>query len=693
MPVAKRKRLTAVRKQGADPEARHLQVLLDVTRRLATAHETDDILSLIVNEATRVLGAEAAGLRLIEGDEIVTRARTESAKDLMSRTRLRTGESLSGLVVASGQPVVVEDLGQDTRYDPVHKRAAMEHGFHGFLGIPMRANDKIIGVLNLFTKTQRRFTRDEISLLSAFADQASLAIDKDRLLREAKRRAARLRALARLSQLVSSSLNTEDVLGAIVRAAADLMEAPAVGVWMADETRRVLDLQGISDEKLAADHPAKQVAYGQGPAGWVAAHGRALDSPDLFSDPRTLNPDWLRAHNVSSGLFIPIVFHDSLLGVLGMYGKAPFRLEADDNELMEGFVAQAGIAIRNARLFEQLRLAHARLEDRTRDLDLLTRMAEVLQACVTEEEAYTVVGRFGGQFFTGESGAVFITSASRNLVEARAMWGAFTADWAMFKPEDCWALRRGRAHLVEDTRSGLLCQHLPVPAPFAYLCIPLMAQGESLGVLHLSTGTDAEHQVSGWTESKQRLAQTIAEQLGLAVANLKLRDTLRNQSIRDPLTGLFNRRYMEETLERELRRAERGHHQVGVMMLDIDHFKEFNDTFGHEAGDVLLRDFGRLLRSNMRGEDVACRYGGEEFVLILPEASPEAALRRGEQLREAVKRLYVSHRGQLIGGVSSSLGVACFPDHGANGEALLQGADAALYVAKNAGRDRVMVAS
>jgi diguanylate cyclase (GGDEF)-like protein len=691
--MARRKQLTTVRKRNEEVERRHLQVLLDVTRRLAAAHETDDILTLIVNEAARVLGAEAAGLRLLEDDELVARACTESARALMSRTRLKIGESLSGFVVASGQAVVVEDLVEDTRYDAVHKRAATDHGFHGFLGMPMRANAKIIGVLNLYTKTRRRFTTHEVSLLSSFADQASLAIDKDRLLREAKRRAARLRALARLSQLVSSSLTTEDVLGAIVRAAADLMEAPAVGVWIADEARRVLDLQGISDARLAADHPARQVAYGQGPAGWVAAHGRPLDSPDLFADPRTLSIEWLRAHNVKSGLFIPIVFHDSLLGVLGMYGRAPFRLETDDQELMEGFVAQAGIAIRNARLFEQLRLAHARLEDRTRDLDLLTRMAEVLQACVTEEEAYTVVGRFGGQFFTAESGAVFITSASRNLVEARAMWGGFAAESAMFKPEDCWALRRGRAHLVDDTHSGLLCQHLPAQPASAYLCIPLMAQGESLGVLHLSAGAEAEHPVKGWTEPKQRLAQTIAEQLGLAVANLKLRDTLRNQSIRDPLTGLFNRRYMEETLEREVRRAERGHHQVGVMMLDIDHFKEFNDTFGHEAGDVLLRDFGRLLRSSMRGEDVACRYGGEEFVLILPEASAEVALRRGEQLREAVKRLYVSHRGQLIGGVSSSLGVACFPDHGANSEALLQGADAALYVAKNAGRDRVMVAT
>src|SRR5215831_10086066 len=580
---------------------------------------------------------------------------------------------------------MVEDPVQDRRYDANHKRAAMEHGFHGFLGMPLRANGEIIGVLNVYTKSRRRFDTDEIALLAAFADHASLAIDRDRLLHEARRRRVRLRVLAKLNQLVSSSLNTADV-----RAAADLMAAPAVGVWIADEARRILDLQGISDDRLAADHPAKRVAFGEGPAGWVAAHGRVLDSPDMFTDPRTLDQGWLRAHGVSSGLFTPIVFHDSLLGVLGMYGQAPFRLPADDQELLEAFVAQAGIAIRNARLFDQLRLAHAGLEDRTRDLDLLTRMAEVLQACVTEEEAYTVVGRFAGQFFRRESAAVFITSASRNLVEARAMWGGVGPDWAMFKPEDCWALRRGRAHLVDDTSSGLLCQHLPKPSPDAYLCIPLMAQGESLGVLYLSSNGAIER-AGGWTEMKQRLAQTIAEQLGLAVANLKLRDTLRNQSIRDPLTGLFNRRYMEETLERELRRAERGRHAVGVIMLDLDHFKEFNDTFGHEAGDVLLRDLARLLKSSMRSEDVACRYGGEEFVLILPEASPEASLRRSEQLREAVKRLYVSHRGQLIGGISMSLGVACFPDHAANGEALLQAADAALYAAKNDGRDRVVV--
>jgi diguanylate cyclase (GGDEF)-like protein len=673
-------------------ERRRLAVLYDVTRRLAAVHETDEIVTLIVQEAAKLLGAEAAGMRLLEGDDLVTRARTQSAAALMTRARLKVGESLSGLVVATGQPVVVEDLSKDTRYDVSHKRGAIDHGFHGFLGMPLRANDKIIGVLNVYTKSRRRFAADEISLLSGFADQASLALDRDRLLREATRRTARLRALARLNQVVSSSLNVADVLGAIARAAVDLIDARAVAVWTADDTRRVVELSAISDERLVVDDAARTLAYGKGLAGYVAAHRRPLDIPDFSIDPRTRHHAYWSEHGFTSGLYVPIVVHDSLLGVLGLFGATGFRLQADDHELLEGFVAQAGSAIRNARLFEELRVAHARLEDRTRDLDLLTRMAEVLQACVSEEEAYTVVGRFAAQFFPQESGAVFITSASRNVVESRAAWG-HGQEAAVFKPEDCWALRRGRAHLVEQTTSGLLCLHVPPDAPTAYLCIPLMAQGESLGVLHLSTGATGDARPAGWTDSRHRLAQTIAEQLGLAVANLKLRDTLRNQSIRDPLTALFNRRYMEETLERELRRAERGRHQVAVMMLDLDHFKEFNDTFGHEAGDVLLRDLSRVLKSSMRSEDVACRYGGEEFVLILPDTSPEVALRRGEQLREAVKRMYVSHRGQLIGGVSMSLGAACFPDNGTSGDVLLQAADAALYAAKNGGRDRVVVAT
>jgi diguanylate cyclase (GGDEF)-like protein len=666
--------------------------LYDVTRRLAGVHETDALLALIVNEAARLIGAEASGLRLLEGDDLVLRARTASAAPLLSRTRLKVGESLSGMVVATGEPVAVEDLVEDTHYDPAHKRGAMALGFHGFLGVPLRANDVIIGVLNVYTKRRRAFPADEVAVLSAFADQASLAIEKDRLVRDAQARATRLRALARLNQLVSASLNTREVLGAIAGAAADLMAAPAVMLWTVDEVRETLDVRAFSDERLAADYPVTTLSFGQGVAGWVAKHRCPLDVPDLLSDPRGLTADWLRAHDLSSAIALPIVLHDRLLGVLAFFGRTPFRREPDTQDLLEAFVAQAAAAIRNARLYEELRVAHEQLERRTRGLDLLTHTAEVLQACVSQEEAFGIVERFGKQCFPEEGGAVFITSASRNLVEVRAAWGAFSAAaWGVFKPEDCWALRRGRAHLVADTETGLLCQHLPRPLPTASLCVPLMAQGDALGVLYLSAPAGAAD--SGRLgEEKQRLAQTVAEQFGLTLANLKLREALRNQSIRDPLTGLFNRRYMEETLERELRRVSRSEHPLGVVMLDLDHFKTFNDTFGHEAGDALLRAFGELLRLKVRGEDVVCRYGGEEFVLILPEMGAELVAGRAEELREAIKRLQVSHRNQSLGGVTLSAGVAVYPGHGENGEGLVRAADMAMYRAKNSGRDRVMLA-
>jgi diguanylate cyclase (GGDEF)-like protein len=315
-------------------------------------------------------------------------------------------------------------------------------------------------------------------------------------------------------------------------------------------------------------------------------------------------------------------------------------------------------------------------------------MAEVLQACITEDEAYVVVARFAGELFAEESGAVYVTGAAHGLAEPRALWGGLApAEARPFKPEECWALRRGRLHAVADTAGGVVCEHVPRPLPGASLCVPLTAQGEPLGILYLGARGGA---AGGLGEDRQQLAQTVAEQLGLAAANLKLRETLRNQSIRDPLTGLFNRRYMEETLERELRRAERNQRPLCVAMLDLDDFKALNDGFGHEAGDHLLAEVGRLLRGGVRGGDVVCRYGGEEFVLILPEAGAEDGFRRVEQLREASRHLSVTYRGRSIGAPTFSGGLAVFPVHGATVEDLLRAADAALYEAKHGGRDRLV---
>lgn len=330
------------------------------------------------------------------------------------------------------------------------------------------------------------------------------------------------------------------------------------------------------------------------------------------------------------------------------------------------------------------------LEQRNHEIAMLSKISDILQSCLTLEEAYSVIGQLVQPLFPDTDGGIFLISDSKNLVEAVTLWGADSvSSQKLFSPYECWSLRRGRSHFVEDSYSSLFCKHLRSEfLPTESLCVPMMAQGEALGMLYLSSSTSGQI-----TEIKQRLATTVAEQIALALANLKLRETLQNQSIRDPLTGLFNRRYMEESLTREIRRTERKQQPLSIIMIDVDHFKRFNDTFGHEAGDAVLRELGKFLKRYVRESDIACRYGGEELTLILPESSLEVTVARAEQIREGAKQLNVQHRRQSLGAITLSLGVACFPQHGLTGEAVIHAADAALYQAKAQGRDRVISAT
>lgn len=347
--------------------------------------------------------------------------------------------------------------------------------------------------------------------------------------------------------------------------------------------------------------------------------------------------------------------------------------------------AQHELRVVNYQLAQQVQ----ELERRNLEMSLLGDMSEFLQACISLEEAYAAIGDLLQPLFPGSCGALFAISDSRNLVEAVATWGNSPDTELLFAPDSCWGLRRGRIHRVELPQASLSCQHISHShKPAVSVCLPMMGQGETLGLLYLSV-SDPEK----LTEAKQQLAHTVAEHIALAIANLKLRESLHDRSIRDPLTGLFNRRYLEESLERELRRAEKNNHSVGIMMLDVDRFKSFNDTHGHEAGDTVLRELGLFLRNNVRGGDIACRYGGEELTLILPEASLEVTLQRAEQIRHGIKHLNVRHDSQSLGAVTVSIGVASFPEHGRSGTDVIQAADRALYGAKELGRDRVVSAT
>jgi diguanylate cyclase (GGDEF)-like protein len=324
-----------------------------------------------------------------------------------------------------------------------------------------------------------------------------------------------------------------------------------------------------------------------------------------------------------------------------------------------------------------------------REATLLSETDDLLQSCLSSEEAYKIIIRHLEMQFPAMNGAIFATGKAGDIADMVATWGQ-PAIMQNFASKDCWGLRRGRVNISLASDARLACTHIGPSLPSYAMCIPMMAQGEILGLLYLDTGTE-KLKLRPLTEAQERTIKTLTEHLALAVANLNLRETLRTQAIRDPLTGLFNRRYMEESLEREFRRALRKDSPLAILMCDIDHFKRLNDSYGHEAGDAVLRELARLFQAQLRAEDIASRFGGEEFVFILPESDIASATECAERLRQAVHELQIQHYGQTLKEISLSVGLVCFPQHGDTVDALMRAADAALYRAKEDGRDRIEI--
>lgn len=338
---------------------------------------------------------------------------------------------------------------------------------------------------------------------------------------------------------------------------------------------------------------------------------------------------------------------------------------------------------------EQLKIRVGELKQRNAEMLILSEMSDFLQSCITVEEACRTVATFIQPLFPDSSGEISIINNSRNYLEKIASWRESGHIDDFFEPNDCWALRRGKVHHVTDHYQKLLCNHIPLEqTPIESLCIPLIAQGETLGLFSLSV-----FKVDQLGESQKQLAVTISEQMSSAIANLMLREKLQLQSIRDPLTGLFNRRYLEEFFDKEIHRANRNGYQIGVIMIDLDHFRNINNTWGHDAGDFALKEVANLLQKMIRSSDTACRYGGEEMTLILSESSLEDTAKKAEEIRAAIAKLQLNYNDEQLIKVTSSFGVACFPDQGKTVKEIIQTADVALYQAKANGRNQAIVSS
>ncbi len=332
------------------------------------------------------------------------------------------------------------------------------------------------------------------------------------------------------------------------------------------------------------------------------------------------------------------------------------------------------------------------LRSRESESLLLIDLGDTLQSSATVEQARGPVKETLVKLFQG--GAVSVVNVSEDLFDTTVAWGRDSSSRPPFPRSHCWALQSNQLHFSDDPDGP--CGHAVDPAATVVICVPMIAHGDTIGVLQIySYDATVASQNSGDARANlTRLALGVGDQLGMALANFRLRDSLREQAIRDPLTNLFNRRYMEETFVRELSRAARDHVEIGVMQIDIDHFKEFNDSYGHDVGDVLLRAFANLLFAHFRDSDVPCRYGGEEFTLILISSTLDETEARALELQESVLGLWLDVGGGITPAPPTlSIGVASYPTHGDTADALIRAADQALYAAKSQGRDKVVRAA
>ncbi|NOJ25528.1 diguanylate cyclase [Vibrio coralliilyticus] len=340
----------------------------------------------------------------------------------------------------------------------------------------------------------------------------------------------------------------------------------------------------------------------------------------------------------------------------------------------------------NLRVEEEQTKQDERIRQRTNEIELMHRLANMLAACNNMVEAQKIVSDVLPRILGNVNGSVSLMRASRNQLVTQLDWGEEWPGSRSFAPDECWSLRKGRVYQSNDEFHTLSCEHMENVGDNQTLCIPLTAHGNTIGIMHLYFGS-SEIEIDEITE---QLAFSVAEHLGLALANLSLQEKLRSQALSDPLTGLFNRRFFEQKLTEHAMNSATTEQPLSLLMLDLDHFKRFNDNFGHDAGDFVLKEISALLKRSVGDDEIACRLGGEELAVLLPQSNMKQATEFANTLCEAVRSLHLEHKGLSLGQLGVSIGVSTYPKPSSDMESLVKMADQALYMAKDLGRSRVV---
>ncbi|MBN3896223.1 MAG: diguanylate cyclase [Nostoc sp.] len=360
------------------------------------------------------------------------------------------------------------------------------------------------------------------------------------------------------------------------------------------------------------------------------------------------------------------------------YATGACRVGGISIDITESIEAQRSLTNLNRQLEEKT----LKLEAKKQELIYLSDMADMLYSCESEDEVYQVVALTCPKLFSNMSGSIYIIANSKNYVEIKSLWGGERSSKEIFSQSECWALRRGKLNLLSPRNSGLMCSHLIQPVNGTHLCVPLFGQGEVVGILHIY----APEEIS---PEDQQITEIIARTLAFALNNISIKQRLAYDNLRDGMTQLFNQNYLQTITEQRLAEAERLGQPLSVIFLDIDNFKSYNSRYGHLTANIVLQGLAKLLLKSIRSFDIACRWGGEEFVIVMPNMTLETLRKRVEQLRVDIEQMQLKDGDQILESITASFGIAV-SEPGITVKDFLNRADQAMLEAKRTGKNRVM---
>jgi len=646
--------------------AYELAALHATTLDITTTHQLPALLEKIVKRAVRLLDGTGGGLYLCEAEkeEVLCVVSFKSADDNKGKV-LKYGQGTIGKVAQDGVPNIQKP---PHPIDRTFSNSLLQPKFAASIIAPMKWQNTVTGVVRVISDTEdRQFSRHDLDFLTMLANQAAIAVENTRLLNEANKE-------------IKERMTAESAL-----------RESEQNYRMLVENQNELVIKSDTQGRLTYVCPKYCETFGKSEAeliGHQFTHQIHKDDREnaaksleiVFQSPFSSYHEE-RALTVNGWQW----FAWSDKALLDDSGNVQ-EIIAVGRDITEIKQAEKELQNLNAELTHYVEL----LQRRNTEVMIVNEMGDMLQSCLNVEDAYAVICDFVEKLFPHSIGGVYIFTKSRDYLELVTSWGEQPSLEVVFEPGECWGLRRNKIHQLTSPKDRLQCKHVHKFNSevdfYQYMCVPLIGPDMTLGLFHISSPIINE------SSESRNLILTVTERIALSISSLSLQEKLHEQTIRDPLTGVFNRRYMEKTLERELSRAVRHQGKLGILMIDVDNLKSTNDHYGHGAGDVLLRELGTFLSSNTRQEDIVCRYGGDEFLIVLNESSLEGAYKRARILQQGIKDLQLNYSDEIIGDIQVSIGVACYPEHSDHVSTLLEYADDALYQAKNKGRDQVILA-